>query len=115
MTGPSSLGGFSEQDISTDLKELNLRLHGASRYMADCLKQEFRVGNATEERVAAVQRVSDCIGSALGTSLGMGAPDDISDTLLRIAFQACLASALYRIVSANLNNDTDQNSLRAGE
>ena len=82
--------------------------------MADCLVQGFEFENPTKERVDAVQRVSNCVGSVLGTSLGTGAPKDMP-MLLQIAFQACLASALYRIASANLNNDIDQNSSRAGE
>ena len=114
MASPSSFGRFSEEDISGDLKTLNGKLQGAGTYMAECLAQGIEFKNATKERVAAVQRVSNRIGSVLGTSLGTGAPDDIP-TLLPIAFQACLASALYRIASANLYNDTDQNSLRAGE
>ena len=82
--------------------------------MADCLTRGFKFESPTKERVDVVQRVSNSIGSVLGTSLRMGAPKDIH-ILLPVAFQACLASALYRIASANLNDDTDQNSSRAGE
>ena len=103
-----------EESIFEDLKSLNGKLQGAGMNMADCLAQEFEVGNVAEERLDAVQRASNCIGSVLGTSLGRGAPEDIPK-LLQIAFRACLASALYRVASANLNNDADQISLREGE
>ena len=114
VASPSSLGRFSEENISEDLQTLNGKLQWTGKYMADCLAQGFGFENPTKERVDAVQRVSNCIGSVLGTSLGMGAPKDIP-MLLPVAFQACLASALYRIASANLNDGTDQNSLGAGK
>ena len=71
--------------------------------MADCLAREFKFENPTKERVDAVQRVSNCIGTILGTSLGMHTPKDIPMLL-----QIDLASVLCRIASANLDNDTDQ-------
>ena len=114
VASTSSFGRFSEENISEDLKTLNGKLQVTGTYMADCLVQGFEFENPTKERVDAVQRVSNCVGSVLGTSLGTGAPKDMP-MLLQIAFQACLASALYRIASANLNNDIDQNSSRAGE
>ena len=110
MASPSGFGEISEENISRDLTLLNGKLQGAGIDMADCLRREFEVWNATNERDDAVQKVSNRIGSVFGESLQRDIPK-----LLPIAFQACLASALYRVASANLNNDTDQNSSREGE